>query len=431
MKNLINSFKNNKFVNNFIVLLTGEGVVSLIGMLSMMIIIKAIGLEFNGMILSIQTYCLLLNNIFGFKSFQALIKYVAVAFERKDNEKVKDYIYQSYALDIIAVILATFFSFVFLNMYGRFMDWNSHMIFYAKIFIWASIFQIQGTPIGILRTFNKFNYITYSNVLVAIARLILYLIGIVSGFNFNYYFYSEVILFILPNVLINYLAYKALKEKKLTDFYKRKLNIDKGFFMFNFYSNISSTIDIPVGTLTTVIINKYLGYSQISIYKVFEKIGSIIGKLGSPLGQIIYPEMNERIAKKNYKSAKKMNDKLMYSIFALGTVIIVLAYFTHELWLGFFIPNYDDYVFSLMFYLIFVVFINGTVGVHSLFIALNYIKYTIPILLGVNAVYLVAIYFLVNTFGLNGVILALSLQAFVVVMFKLVIMRKNNYREKI
>ena len=68
---------------------------------------------------------------------------------------------------------------------------------------------------------------------------------------------------------------------------------------------------------------------------------------------------------------------------------------------------------------------------HSLFIALNYIKYTVPILLGVNVIYLIAIYFLVNNWGLNGVILALSLQAFVVVILKLVIMRKNNYREKI
>ncbi|ELC8429308.1 hypothetical protein QYB81_002922 [Clostridium perfringens] len=46
-------------------------------------------------------------------------------------------------------------------------------------------------------------------------------------------------------------------------------------------------------------------------------------------------------------------------------------------------------------------------------------------------IYLIAIYFLVNNWGLNGVILALSLQAFVVVILKLVIMRKNNYREKI
>ncbi|MDZ4994068.1 oligosaccharide flippase family protein [Clostridium perfringens] len=431
MKNLIDSLKNNRFLNNFIVLLTGEGVVSLIGMVSMMIIIKAIGLEFNGMILSIQTYCLLLNNIFGFKSFQALIKYISLSFEHNDNNKVKDYIFQSYVLDIIAVILATIFSFVFLNLYGRFMDWNSQMIFYAKIFIWASIFQIQGTPIGILRTFNKFNYITYSNVLVAVIRLVLYLLGIIFGLEFNYYFYIEVLLFILPNIQINYLAYKTLKEKKLNDFYKRKLKIEKGFFMFNFYSNISSTIDIPVGTLTTVIINKYLGYSQISIYKVFEKIGSIIGKLGSPLSQIIYPEMNERIAKKNYKSAKRMNDKLMYSIFTLGIVITVIAYFTHELWLGLFIPNYEEYVFSLMFYLIFVVFVNGTVGVHSLFMALNYIKYNIPILLGVNSIYLVVIYFLVIYWGLNGVILALTLQAFVVVLIKLIIMRKNNYTEKL
>ncbi|MDZ7545995.1 lipopolysaccharide biosynthesis protein [Clostridium perfringens] len=430
MKKLIYKIKNNKIANNFIVLLTGEGIVSLIGMLSMAIIIKAIGLEFNGMIISIQTYCLLINNIFGFKSFQALIKYLSKCIDDKNYVEAESYIYQSYILDIVAAIIATLFSFLLVRLYANYMEWDNKLIFYSYFFIFASFFQIQGTPVGILRTFNKFNFITYNNVTMSIVKFSFYIIGFITSSSLKYYIIVEVVLFILPNIILNWFAFRTLKENNLDKFYKKKLKFNKDFFEFNFYSNISSTIDLPVGTLTTVLINKYLGYTDISIYKIFEKLGGMIGKLGAPLNQIIYPEMSLHIARKDYKKAKRINDKLIVYISILGIVIISGVCFTYKFWLWMFIPNYEDYIISLVFYFIFIIFINATSGIHSLFIALDYIKYNIPILLTINTIYLAILYWLIINLGLNGVILALFLQAIAVVVIKFTIIVKNNYLER-
>ncbi|MGL4760509.1 MAG: lipopolysaccharide biosynthesis protein [Sarcina sp.] len=429
----MNKYKNlimgNKFLKNFIVLFTGEGLSSLLGMLSVIIIVKAIGLEGNGKILSIQTYCLLLTNILGFKSFQALIKYLSKSLADNDYVAMKKYIQQSYILDIIAAIVTMVVSFIFVQPYSMFMGWDNELVKYSYIFIIAIIFQVQGTPIGILRMFNKFNYITYNNIGVGILRFIFYVIGIIYNVDLTFYMYVEIFLYIFPNIILNYLAYKTLKANNLHDFYNYKFAVDKEFFKFNFYSNIASTIDIPVGTLTTIMINKYLGYSDISVYKIFEKIGSIIGKIGSPISQIIYPELTERIAQKKYKSAKKISDKLLIGIGGSGVVITILAYITHELWLGLFIENYNNYIGTLVVYLFFTVFINATVGIHSLFLALNYIKYTIPILLAVNSVYIVLLFILISNIGLLGVVIALFGQAIIVIVIKVKIMKKNNYTE--
>lgn len=429
MKKIVNLIQSNRLINQFLVLLTGEGIVSILNILSLGIILKAIGLENNGIILSLQTFCLLFNNIFGFKSFQALIKYLSISIYEEDLDKTKSYIYQSYALDIIAVIIATIFSILFLKIYSNFMGWTANITSYAPIFIFAYLFQVQGAATGILRVYDKFNYITYSNVIVNIIRFVLYSIGLFTESSLNYFIVVEAILLILPNIILNYYALKTLKEYGLNDFYRYKFKIEKEFFKFNLYSNISSTIDIPVGTLTTIVINKYLGYELISVYKIFEKLGGLINKLGSPLNQIIYPEMNSYIAKKDFNRARKLNQYLFWGLNILGVIILTITAVTYKMWLGWFIDNPERYIISLLFYFTLIIFINSTVGVHSLFMALNYIKYNIYILLVINIIYLSTLLFFIKSYALNGVILALLLQAIAVIVVKMYLLIKNNFRE--
>jgi len=406
------------------VLISGDAFVSVLNIISTAIIINAIGLEQNGMILMIQTYALFFDQAFNFKSFQALIKYLSITLHNKDIKNTKSYINQSLFLDFITAMIATIVGFICLDFVINLMGWNPSIKIYITIYLITIIFNLSGTCIGILRIFNKYNYITYINVSAGVFRFLLFLIGLIGKLNFTYFLATEICYSIMKNLLYMIFSYKVLRENLLQDFYKFKLKLDKSFFMFNLYSNITLTIDLPVGTLTTFIINKYLGFEMISIYKIFEKIGSLLGRLSEPLNQIIYPELNNLVSRNDKNSAKKLVRNLVLGIGGFGLCIMIFMVLTYKLWLGIFIPNYEVYILSLIIYMMFIIFVNVTSSVHSLFLALGYIKYSFPIVLVINIVYSIIIVPIVKIYMLNGVILVLFLQSVMVILAKLVVMKK-------
>lgn len=423
MVNVLKKFLNNKLVNNFIVLISGDAFVSGLNILSTAIIINAIGLSQNGMILMIQSYSLFFDQTFNFKSFQALIKYLSLSISKGDDNKTKSYIKQSLFLDFITALIATIVGIVCLDLVIKLMGWDYKIKIYLAIYLITIIFNLSGTCIGVLRIFNKFNYITYINMISAIVRIILFIIGFISKQGFIYFLIIEIIYSIIKNILYIIYSYKTLCTNKLGDFYRVKLKISKSFFMFNLYSNLTSTIDLPIGTLTTFIINKYLGFELISVYKIFEKIGSLLGRLAEPLNQIVYPELNNLISNNNKQAANSLVKKLILGISAVGVIGISFILFTYKLWLWLLIPNYEVYIGSLMLYILFIIFVNVTASVHSLFLASGYVKYTLPIVLIINIIYCLFIIPIIKTFMLNGVILVLFIQAIMVVIAKLCVMK--------
>lgn len=416
--------KNNKILNNFVILFTGDGISSILNIISTAIIIRAIGLDKNGIIIMIQTYALFFDQIFNFKIFESLIKYLIKSIQQDNIEKCKSYIKQGVILDIITASIATILGILCVNIVINIMKWNIYLKSYIVIYMFTVLFNISGVCIGIIRTYNKFNYISYINVVINIIKVLLYIFGLFFNYNFIYYFFVEVLINILKNLVLAISAYKILVKNGMGDFYKVPLKIDKKFFMFSLNTNLASTIDLPINTLSTFIMNKYLGFEAISVFKVFEKIGTLVGKFSGPLNQIIYPELNLYVANGQDDEAIKLSKKLGYGILAIGIFVLFGIVLTNKFWLGIFIPNYHSYLISLYLYILLIIFTNATSTIHSLFMALGYIKYIVPILLCVNLFYIIIIIPVVKSLQLNGVILMLLIQAALVVIIKLLVMKK-------
>lgn len=414
----------NKIVNNFIVLFTGDTISSIVNLISTSLIIKAIGLEENGIIIMIQTYALFFDQIFNFKIFEGLIRYLSISLENKDIYNVKSYIKQGLFLDLSTAILATFVGILLINPTMTLMGWDLNLKKYIYIYMLTVAFNISGVCIGILRTFNKFNYISYVNVITNVSKFILFIIGFFMKLGFAYFLIIEFLISISKNIMLIFVSFNTLKSNKLEHFYKVKLKIDREFLKFNLNINISSTIDLPVNTLTNFILNKYLGFELISIYKVFEKIGGLIGKVSSPLNQIIYPELNLLVAKDENSKAITLSFKLATGIFILGIIAISGVVITYKYWLYLLIPDYRGYVLSLILYMIYIIYINSTAVTHSLFIALGYVDYIIRVVFIINIIYLLYVVPFIKCLGLNGVILAMFLQSILVVTSKIIIMKK-------
>lgn len=425
--NLKEQLIKHKLVRNFLLIFTGEGISSVFGFLATIFIINTIGSNKHGVLVAVQTYVNLFYGLFSFKTFQSLIKYLAKS--ENDTTMSKIYIKWSVVLDFFCLGLMLLFGMLLRAPVIRIMGWNDEIAKYCFLYFCIYLLYFQGTSIGVLRYFEKYHYVVKANVTYAIVRCTGFFICFIFKQDFAAFFLFDCAGNLAKFVLMDYFTIKTLKEHGLVDFFRVKLIVCPDFLKFSFYSNITSTIDLPVNQVTSLIINKYLGFEATSVYSVFGSLGSIINKLGDPISQIIYPEMNQLISKKDIGGAKKLSYRLktiMLILFVAGSAFVLA---TNSLWLHLFISNPNPYVLPLVLYIAYICYANSSMGTHNLFMALGYVKYNIPILIVVNSGYLLLLFYSIQRYGLTGVIVTYTIQAFAVVFIKEIIMRKRDYQE--
>ena len=420
---------NNKLIRNFLLIFSGEGIGSVFGFFATFFIINTIGSYQHGILVGVQTYTNLFYGLFSFKTFQSLIKYLAKSEISGDVEMSQVYIKWSLLLDIFCLALTLICGFFLRNLVISIMGWDSSISRYCVAYLIVYLLYFQGTSIGVLRFFENYHYVVKANVMCSFVRCIGFLICFLLNKGFIAFFVFDCIGNLIKFIMLDFYTIKTLRQHNLLDFYKVKLKMCPDFLKFSFYSNLTSTIDLPVNQVTSLIINKYLGFEATSVYSVFGSLGSIINKLGDPISQVIYPEMNQRISQNDIPGAKRLSYKLkllMLGVFSCGSVFVIT---TNALWLHLFITNPESYVIPLILYIAYICYANSSMGTHNLFMALGYVKYNIPILIVVNICYLIILFYSVQNFGLSGVIITYTLQAFAVVFIKEIIMRKRNYQE--
>ena len=429
IKNIKDRIFKSHLARNFLLIFSGEGISSVFGFLATIFIINAIGSYKHGILVAVQTYTNLFYGLFSFKTFQSLIKYLAKAEGDNDHESEKIYIKWAVMLDAFCLVATLFFGVILKDVVINIMGWDRAISEYCIFYLCVYMLYFQGTTIGVLRHFENYKYVVTSNISCAVIRCVGFLGCFVLRCDFKAFFLVDCIANAAKFLLMNFYTLKTLAQHKLLDFYKVKLKWCPDFLKFSLYSNLTSTIDLPVNQITSLIINKYLGFEATSVYSVFGNIGSVINKLGDPISQVIYPEMNKMISQKDVASARKLSNRLkliMLSLFSVSTIFVVA---THSLWLKYLISNPNEYVIPLILYIGYSCYSNSSMGTHNLFMALGYVKYNIPILIVVNAGYLGLLFFSVQHYGLTGVIATYLLQALAVVFIKEVIMRKRNYQE--
>lgn len=429
IQKLIDEISKRKLVKNFLLIFTGQGIASVFGLISTMLIVGGIGSERHGILIVVQTYATLFYSFFSFKTFQALIKFLTKARKENNQNDVKIYIKWSLIFDVSSLIFMFVAGIVLKDVVIGLMGWPEEIKKYVILYLIVQLFYIQGTTIGVLRSYEKYDYVVKGQIISSVIRCIGYGICFLVRKDFISFFIAEIIATLSNYLLLIYYTYKVLKKENLLDFYKVKLVKKKEFFVFNIYSNLTSTLDLPVNQITQLIINKYLGFAANSAYNIFEKLGVMINKLGDPINQIIYPEMNLKVAENDIDSARKLSRKLKKLMLVIFIVVAGGTLLTYQWWLHLFIDDVNKYIVAFILYLAFISYSNAAMGTHNLFMALGYIKYNIPILLVVNSLYLGFLFYSVQWYGLVGVILAYLIQCIGMVVVKEIILKKNNYRE--
>lgn len=429
MKNKILKFLEKKIIKNFIHLFLGTTFASIIGIINTALLIKAIGILNNGIIFLGLSYINFFNTLFNFQSYDAIIRFLPKCMD-KDKNKIQNYIKQGLFLDIVTAIFAFIMSRLFLISISKYFNWNSNVLETIKILSWIILLTLTGCFSGVLRIYEKFKYISLISIINNVMNFCFINIGILTKQSIKYYVVMYLLLNLITLIVTIYFVIKILKEKKIQKINFFQIKFDKEFIKFAVYTNLSSTLDLPVIQLTPFVINKYLGISDIAIYKILEKLGEIIRRITSIMGQAITPEISKKLSAGDRKGVLKIAIQLGGITFFTGIIGIGLIALTKNWWLYYFIPNYKEFLKPLYLYLCFVIFTQMFITQHPIFIYSGYVKENIIILLFVNTLYIVLLIILVNKYQLLGVIIAGMIQAALIFFIKGIILKSKN-KEKV
>ena len=247
---------NNKLFRNFLLIFSGEGIGSIFGFFATFFIINTIGSYQHGILVGVQTYTNLFYGLFSFKTFQSLIKYLAKSEASNDTEMSKIYIKWSLLLDFFCLALTLICGLFLRNLVISIMGWDNAISKYCAAYLIVYLLYFQGTSIGVLRFFENYHYVVKANVTCSLVRCIGFLICFLLKMDFIVFFAFDCIGNLIKFIMLDFYTIKTLRQHNLLDFYKVKLKMCLDFLKFSFYSNLTSTIDLPINQITTLIINK-------------------------------------------------------------------------------------------------------------------------------------------------------------------------------
>ena len=415
-----------RLVVNFLHIFGGDAFASILSILSISFITKGIGLEKYGFIVLIQGVVSLIDGVFNFQSWQGVIKFFPEV--REDKRRLKALIKFSYFLDFVTALVAFIIILVGSSWVGDFYNFQSQERYLLLVFSIYIIFNIQGTPIGILRSFDRFDYLRNQRVIVTIFNFILLGLGFFLKYEVIYFVLVYLFTNILNSILLNYFAIKELKRRDIVGILKEKLEFNREFFKFTCLTNINSSLDIPVQYFDNLLIGKMLSLEQLGVYKICKTIAIALDKIGTPLYQTLYPYFCEKVIEKNYREIFRRGLKISGLLFITCIFIILgMNIIGFEILSKFFSQGLENYKLEINLYLIVKSLATVCIVIHPLFLAMGYIRKETKIIFIANILYLGILFIFIKEFALVGVILSYGVQVLLIVAMKGLIILKGSY----
>lgn len=415
-----------RMTKNVMILFLGDFGSSLLGILSMLITIKLLGLEKYGWLVLIQTYALIVDNMINFQSWTAMIKYGAEAVSCKDEIHFKNCVLQGFLLDVVTAIIGALIGYMLAGLVGNFLDWDAKIISAARLYSIVILSHVSGTSIGVLRLLGKFKLFAIQQFSIAVFKFILISIAFVFKADFNGVLIISLIIDILSNFSLLIISLYVLKNRGLFRTKGNHFKIDYGFMKFSILNNLTTTIDIPVKQLDVFIISSVLTIELVSVYKIFKNITNVFSKVTNKIFQVIYPELSYFTAEGDNESAIGITLKVTKLMLYIGMPIALIMSMTSKYWLS---VLFDDlvstYWLTFSVFLLFKIISTSFITIHPLFLSLGYVKQNLFIIACSNLIYLVLAWTMGSFFGLIGLVLTFGIQFLIVICLKIYIINSS------
>jgi O-antigen/teichoic acid export membrane protein len=276
-------------------LLSGKSIAAILGFVTAFLAARGLQSAGYGSLALIVAYVHLVIMLVTFQAWQAIIKFGSDALARGEQTKFRQLIKFGFLLDGSTAVLGTAIALGISSPLLAFLSWDRSLQPLIFLYSWLILFNIGGTPTGLLRLFNRFDLLSLNSVLTAVIRLA----GITwcwwSAAGLGMYVLVYLITGIIGQVVLLVMALYQLQKRGLINFLfvpLQGIQINfPGIFNYVWTTNLHATVKVITRELDIIIVAGFSSPGGVGIYKLAKQFAKVLAAPFDPLYQSIFPEL--------------------------------------------------------------------------------------------------------------------------------------------
>jgi O-antigen/teichoic acid export membrane protein len=313
-------------------LLGGRATTGVLNLAILAISAHALGAEQFGLVVLVQTYAQTVQAVATFQSWQAVIRYGAIALERRDTASFHSLLRFCTMLDIGGVLIGTLVAVLAVPWVGPMLDWNAGVMAAAQPYCLVLLFMVTATPTGLLRLLGRFDLLSIQSVVSPAVRLV----GVAIAAFLHAPLWAYLAVWFVGGatagiVLVAMGWREVARQGHLKGFRLAPLSAfaapghHPGLWRFAAASNLHATVQIVSQQLTTVLVGGLAGPKAAGLFKIARDVATAITRPAELLNNAIYPEFARFASQDHWRPMPALIVRGGVVAAAAGLVLIVLA----------------------------------------------------------------------------------------------------------
>ena len=318
------------------VLISGDTVSAVLGVLTFAITARALGTEKLCMLGLIDAYVRIVDKLVNFQSWQFIIKYGSDALTAKNPSGFKALVKLGTLVDACTAVLGCVISIALAGLIARWQNWSPEMLRLAVIYSMIVLFDIAGVPTGILRIFDKFKSFSAQKCVTSGIKFAGVVVAWAIHCDLSGFLWVWMLTEIVDYVSLTAMAWIELHRRGFRNIWAEPLaGITKrfpGVWNFLISTNLTGSVKIGFREFDILVVGKLLGFADVSLYKLAKKLCAALDRLTNPLFQSLYPELTKLWAKKDYRDFRFVVKRMTYIMGGISLLSwIVFVIWGHEI----------------------------------------------------------------------------------------------------
>lgn len=306
-------------------LLSATTVSAVLGFVLTALTARTLGPENYGVLALILAYEQTVGKLVSFNAWQAIIKFGSERLQVNDRDGLRQLIKFGFCLDVGSAVVGTLLAMALAGPVINLLGWDQALRPSLILFSWLILFTLSGTPIGILRLFDRFDLLSYTSIFNVMVKLV----GVGWCLLTNQGLYGFIWAYLITGIagqLYQVLASLwVLHKRDVGDFATQSLRgvcrTFPGIWSYVWTTNVNSTIRLLSREADELIIAGLTTPTALGLFKIAKQFSRVLPMLTDPLYQSIYPELAKLWAagdKRHFLSLIKRTTLIVSSVALSG-----------------------------------------------------------------------------------------------------------------